>query len=139
MTVSASLIRDIAREARGPLERRLDDAELLAAIGRKFREEGGDWPQLKALVNAQLRDERDESGEGKHVEKIIDRADNAAAYSGLLGKMNNFSNSDDVPAAKNPTLASTATEKPVQQFSSPPADDLGIPAFLDRTGEEASI
>lgn len=139
MTVSASDLRNIAREARGPIEDQMDAADILAALGKTCRDKGIDWSQLKALVKAQIRDERDETGEGGYVEAILSRADNAAAYADLLAKMNKKNISDaTVSVLEIPTSATTATEKPVQQFSSPSADDLGIPAFLDRTGGEAS-
>lgn len=137
MTVTASDLRAIAQEARGPIESQMDAADVLAGLGKVCRDKGIDWSQLKALVKAQIRDERDETGEGAHVEAILSKADNAAAYADLLAKMNkkNFSDAGDLD---NPGTAASAPQKPIEQYSAPPADDLSIPDFLRRAPSEAS-
>lgn len=138
MTASATDLRNIACEARGPIEDQMDAADILAALGKTCRDKGIDWSQLKALVKAQIRDECDETGEGRYVESILAKADNAAAYADLLAKMNKKNFSDDAPDAEIVKTCAEATAKPVQQFSSLPTDDLGIPDFLDRTDSGAT-
>jgi hypothetical protein len=68
----------------------LDDAELIAGLRGVIADNGGDWGSLKALIKAQIQDERDEAGDGKRVKKILDKADYSAAYADMLGmtKMN---------------------------------------------------
>ena len=87
--MNAADLRNIAAEARPVIARMLDDAEVLAGLGKVCREQGVDWAQLKALIKAQIRDDRDDEGDGGHVEAIINRADAASAYADLLANMNN--------------------------------------------------
>lgn len=93
--MNPSTLKQIVTEARPLIEQQLDLAEQIAGLRELVTANGGDWSQLKALLKAQIQDERDEKGEGKHVRKILDRADYATAYADMLGlaKMNeeNFS------------------------------------------------
>ena len=102
MLTSAQL-KQIVSEARPLIERQLDLAEQIAGLREVVSSAGGDWSQLKALVKAQIQDERDDASDGKRVKKILDKADYATAYADMLGlsafaKMNeeNFF-ADDIP------------------------------------------
>ena len=83
--LSSTQIKAIVAEARPIIERMLDDAELIAGFRTLVAEQGGDWSALKALLKAQIQDERDESGGGKRVQKIIEKAEFASAYADILG------------------------------------------------------
>ena len=82
MLTSAQL-KQITAEARPIIERQLDDALKLAGLRDVVAAAGGDWSQLKALIKAQIQDE--ETGDGKRVRKILDKADYATAYADMLG------------------------------------------------------
>lgn len=83
--LSSSALKEIAQEARPVIERMLDDAELIKGFRELVTAQGGEWSSLKALIKAQIEDERDEAGDGKRVRKILDKADFAAAYADMLG------------------------------------------------------
>lgn len=89
-------LKSLVTEARPVIERMLDDAELLAGFRDTAKEKGIDWSQVKALLKAQIQDERDD---GKRVSRIIEKADFAAAYADMLGlaKMNKNNFSDRHP------------------------------------------
>lgn len=93
--LSSKVLKDIVAEARPIIERQLDDAEIIAGLRDVVASQGGDWSALKALIKAQIQDERDESGEGKRVKKILDKAEFATGYADMLGwsnmNENNFS------------------------------------------------
>jgi hypothetical protein len=132
MTSSTDL-KNIFAEARPIIERSLDDSELLAAIRDAAAAKGIDWSQAKALLKAQILDERDDSGSGKRVAKLIEKAEFASAYAAMLGldaKMNEKNNirssSSEVPRAN--------TEPADARGASPSALD-DIPAFLDRRSQ----
>jgi hypothetical protein len=74
-------LRKICACARGPLEAMLDAAEELAEIRGAASEQGLDWSQVKALLKAQIQDERDG---GHRVEKLVAKADNASTYAAML-------------------------------------------------------
>lgn len=82
MLTSAQL-RQVTDEARPIIERQLDDALKLAGLRDVVAAAGGDWSQLKALIKAQIKDE--EAGDGKHVRKVLEKADYALAYADMLG------------------------------------------------------
>jgi hypothetical protein len=84
MTV-ADTLRKICAAAEPYIEQQLDVAEALAEIREKASEEGIDWSQAKALLVARARDARDG---GERVEKLIRKADNAAAYAAMLERPN---------------------------------------------------
>lgn len=127
--MKASDLRAIASEARPIIERMMDDAELLASMRETATVVGLDWSQVKAILKAQIKDERD-GGDGKRVKAIIERADHASAYADMLGlaKMNENNFSAETP---QPHIQ---TEKPVQAaYVGPPeADPFAIPAMLKR-------
>lgn len=108
--LSSKTLKEIVTEARPIIERQLDDAERIAAFREVVSGQGGDWGALKALIKAQIQDERDETGEGKRVKKILDKAEYATGYADMLGwsKMNekNFSSDDDA----DPRLIKTVVD-----------------------------
>jgi len=92
MLTSQSL-KDIRAEARLIIERQLDDALMLAALRDAFTAQGGDWGALKALIKAEIQDEKDESGDRKKLRKVTDRAVATGEYADLLGLNMNEENS----------------------------------------------
>jgi hypothetical protein len=86
--LSSKALKDIVAEARPIIERQLDDADRISGLRELVTAQGGDWSSLKALIKAQVQDERDESGEQKRVRKILDRADYSTAYADMLGLAN---------------------------------------------------
>lgn len=96
--LSSTQLKEIASEVRPIIERQLDDADRLAGFRDMVAANGGDWSALKALIKAQIKDERDESGEGKHVRKILDKVEFSSGYADMLGWSNmneqNFSHED---------------------------------------------
>ncbi|MCA0343841.1 MAG: hypothetical protein LCH99_29435 [Proteobacteria bacterium] len=97
--LSSKGLKEIVTTVRPIIERQLDDAEQIAAFRNKVAESGGDWSALKALIKAQIQDERDETGDGKRVKKILDKAGFSTDYAALLGWSNmnekNFSAEED--------------------------------------------
>ena len=82
MTVAENL-RKICAAARPAIEAALDAAEELSEIREAASEQGLDWSQVKALLKAQIQDERDG---GERVKKLVAKAENAAAYAVMLEK-----------------------------------------------------
>jgi hypothetical protein len=100
--LSSSELKRIAGEARIIIERQLADAEIIAALRDQVAAQGGDWSALKALIKAQVQDEQDESGEGKRVKKLIEKAEFSTEYAETLGlNMNEgkITADDDLPTA----------------------------------------
>lgn len=83
--LSSTKLKEIVAEARPVIERMLDDAELIKGLREVVTANGGEWSSLKALIKAQIEDERDEAGDGKRVRKILEKADFSAAYADMLG------------------------------------------------------
>lgn len=83
--LSSQTLKQIVAEARPIIERQLDDADQIAALREVVTAQGGDWSALKALIKAQVQDERDDAGDGKRVRKILDKADFSTAYADMLG------------------------------------------------------
>lgn len=102
---TAAQLRQIVTEARPLVEQWLDIAEQMAGLRDHATGCGFDWSQIKALVKAQVQDDRDETGSGRHVERIIERADNATSYADMLGlaKMNEKNSFADEAAGKPAT------------------------------------
>lgn len=85
---SSSDLKAIYTEAYPLIEQQLDLADLIAGLREKATAIGLDWSQIKALLKAQIQDERDETGGRKRVRKIIDKAEHASAYADMLGLVN---------------------------------------------------
>lgn len=86
--LSSKALKDIVAEARPIIERQIDDAERIAAFREVVTAQGGDWSSLKALIKAQIQDERDVSGDGKRLKKILEKASFSTDYADLLGWSN---------------------------------------------------
>lgn len=101
-TTTASELKKLVAESRPLIEQSLDLSEQFSALREAATEKGIDWSQVKALLKAQIQDERD--GEGKRVGRILEKADFASAYADMLGfgKMNenNFSSPPAVELPK---------------------------------------
>lgn len=116
--MNPSTLKQIVTEARPLIEQQLDLAEQIAGLREVVTANGGDWSQLKALLKAQVQDERDDAGDGKRVRKILDRADYANAYADMLGlggaNMNeeNFS-APEAPASAGAGAASIPPPRPI--------------------------
>lgn len=99
MTGMASELRALYQAGRPLIEAQIDLAEQVAALRDAASDKGFDWGQIKALLKAQIQDERDESGGNKRVAKVIEKADNATSYADMLGlakvNENNFSGAHD--------------------------------------------
>lgn len=85
MTDHATLLREAAAAVRPMIEDDIDKREIYAAWRKRFSDAGLDWMAFKSLQKARVEDDRDESGEGKRVAKIMDRLDCTAAYAEMLG------------------------------------------------------
>jgi hypothetical protein len=99
MAVTAQFLKNIMAEARPIIERQMNDAKLIAGFRDVVAVNGGDWGALKALIKAHVEDENDETGEGKRVQKIRDRADSTSAYADMLGLANMNENNFSAEAA----------------------------------------
>lgn len=95
MTATSTALKKIYSAARPLIADGLDIAEQIAALRDTATNAGLDWSQIKALLKAQIQDERDENGDGKRVKRLLEKADHATAYSDMLGlanmNENNFS------------------------------------------------
>ncbi|MDR7032407.1 hypothetical protein [Mesorhizobium sp. BE184] len=88
MTITAQFLKNIMAEARPIIERQMNDAAIIAGLRTVVANAGGDWGALKALIKAHVEDENDETGEGKRVQKIREKADSTSAYADMLGLAN---------------------------------------------------
>lgn len=124
---SAKDLREVVSAARPLIEQWLDIAEQIAALRDMATDRGLDWSQIKALVKAQVQDER--SGDNKRVQRIIEKAEFASAYADMLGlsekvNENNFSGEGQpaIPPHDPETGEvndATASQAPVEVFSPP--------------------
>lgn len=134
---SATDLKHFFVEGRPLIEQALDIAEQFKAFRDAAREKDIDWSQVKALLKAQILDERDGEPNGKRVRAIIDKADNASAYADMLGlgaPEKNFSRE----ISENPDHAPEAAQKPTGAFLPPDSASLEIPSYLDRRVERAA-
>ena len=130
MTIAADL-RNLVTAARPMVERWVDLGEEFAELRDAATEKGFDWSQVKGLLKAQVQDGRDG---GHRVEKIIERADNAASYATMLGLGKAAENkySDPATDTENPAVPAAPVQTPLMQNVPLPEEDAGIPPFLDR-------
>lgn len=82
---TSQALREICTEARPLIEQHLDIAAQLVALRELATAKGLEWSSVKGLLKAQIEDERDESGDGKRVRKIVEKAEFASAYADMLG------------------------------------------------------
>ena len=85
---TSDALREIFTAARPLVEQWLDVAEQIGALREVATNKGLDWSQVKALLKAQIQDERDEAGDGKRVRRIVEKAEFASAYADMLGLAN---------------------------------------------------
>jgi hypothetical protein len=76
------MLRAIFGAGRPLVEQSLDLTEQMASLREDATAKGFDWSQIKALLKAQIQDERDD---GHRVKRIIEKADFATAYADMLG------------------------------------------------------
>lgn len=141
MTVAQN-IRDIATEAVPALEQWLDSGEILAGFRDAAKEKGINWSQLKALLIAQIRDNRDG---GDRLTKLTEKFDLALTYADMLLNKNVAEHKNITPQspAKEQTketasdLQVSGTPAPSTQFSNsapstaPPAQEASGEAAPD--------
>lgn len=86
---TSKALRDIFKAARPLIGEWLDIGEQIAALRDTATAAGLDWSAVKALIKAQIQDERD-NNEGKRVTRILEKAEFASSYADMLGftKMN---------------------------------------------------
>lgn len=159
MSTSGAL-REVFTAGRPLVEAWLDIGEQIAALREVATAKGLDWSQVKALLKAQIHDERDERGDGKRVARIVEKAEFASAYADMLGLSNmnenifspqskGETNGPEVePAASSfdeiaetdsnsqptssPDANKTGAEPPPSAPVAPIEDDFEPPAFLAR-------
>lgn len=149
----ASDLRNIVTAARPTVEEWIDIGEQFVGFRDACKAKGLDWGQIKALIKAQILDERDG---GKRVGKIVEKADFASSYAAMLGLLpgkvneNNYSeslaDSDDTPGAPDVAVAPTAMTASADQesavpspivASSTPSDDDATPPRAGRSREQS--
>lgn len=131
MSTSAAL-RQIFAAGRPLIEQWLDVAEQISALRDTATANGLDWSQVKALLKAQIQDERDEPGDGKRVRRIVEKAEFASAYADMLGlaKMNE----------KNSFAGSvTATAVPRSRSDERLADESSSSNFREESRERQML
>jgi hypothetical protein len=148
----ANDLKSLFAKGRPLVERWLDIGEEFAALRDAATAKGIDWSQVKALLKAQVQDER--GGESKRVARIVEKADYASSYAELLGlggKLNekNYSGrsrhtgsegsesavdadsatdsrrTEPLPASQNPVIAEEADIANGQPDSPQPVDAPG--------------
>lgn len=156
MTSTSAALKQIFTAARPLVEQWLDVGEQIAALRDAATAKGLDWSQLKALLKAQVQDERDGKGGGKRVRRIVEKAEFASAYADMLGLANmneeNFSSPPHDPETgeiTEPPEVNHGHAVPVQageggsiriatECALPAATIPDLPPFLDRRHREAA-
>lgn len=132
--LSSKGLKEIVTTVRPIIERQLDDAEQIAAFRDKVAESGGDWSALKALIKAQIQDERDETGDGKRVKKILDKAGFSTDYAALLGWSNmnekNFSAEEDYDRETGEVFGDDVSAKLVATVATGMQTEIGRKALV---------
>ena len=85
--LTSTQLKKIVSEARPLIEQQLDLTEQIAGLREVVTAAGGDWSQLKALVKAQIQDERDEAGDVAEEMVSSGAAPNAASVYNVLSKI----------------------------------------------------
>jgi hypothetical protein len=110
----AVYLRGVVSEARPLIEEWVDLGVQFAAIRDACKAKGLDWGQIKALIKAQVLDERDN---GERVAKLIEKAEFASSYAAMLGllpvDMNENNISGDTSLAGELAAVGTTTPAPV--------------------------
>ena len=95
--MTSSALQKIFGTARPLVEQWLDIGEQIASLREVATAQGLDWSAVKALLKAQIQDERDDAGDGKRVRKLLERAESAAAYADMLGLGGNMNEKNYFP------------------------------------------
>jgi len=132
MTSTSTTLKQVFTAARPLIELWLDVAEQMAALRDTATVKGLDWSQVKALVKAQVQDERDEAGDGKRVKRIIDKADAASAYADMLGLGN--MNEKNFSAEPSPVSTPCGTGSNAVEGEAAPPSPAVVP-YDPMTGE----
>lgn len=120
--ISTKILKQVVTEARPVVERMLDDADFIAGLREVITANGGDWSSLKALIKAQVQDERDETGDGKRVRKILDKADYSAAYADMLGLAKVNEKNISAESGHDPETGEVLEESQAKADADAPAD-----------------
>lgn len=149
MTSTSEALKKIWKAARPLIAEGLDIAEQIAALRDTATDHGLDWSQIKALLKAQIQDERDDNGDGKRMKRLLEKADHATAYADMLGfsapNMNekNISavehdpDTGEITDTENRTGAAPATSGAAGVVAGTSAPAAPIPDFLKRKLIEA--
>lgn len=132
--LSSKGLKEIVSIVRPIIERQLDDAEQIAAFRDKVADSGGDWSALKALIKAQIQDERDETGDGKRVKKILEKAGFSTGYADMLGWSNmnekNFSAEEDYDQETGEVFGNDVSAKLVATVATGMQTEIGRKALV---------
>lgn len=139
MAVTAQLLKNIMAEARPIIERQMNDAKLIAGFRDVVASNGGDWGALKALIKAHVEDENDETGEGKRVQKIRDKADSTSAYADMLGLANMNENNFSAEASYAEATGREPTVREIEKVQPETANLRAGPQYSAVPGGEPSI
>ena len=75
-------LREIWTEARPYIEQQLEVAEVVKGFREAATAKGLEWSSIKALIKAQIEDEKD----GKdRVRKLVEKGEFTTAYADMLG------------------------------------------------------
>lgn len=85
MTASSVDLKNIFAAGRPLVERAINLSEEMAALREAATAKGIDWSQVKALLKAQILDERDDAGGHKRLNRVLEKAEFATAYADMLG------------------------------------------------------
>jgi hypothetical protein len=134
MTDHAALLRQIRTDARPYVEQWLELATVFSGFRKLASENGLDWGVIKALIKAEIQDEL-EGGSNK-VDRIIEKADFAAAYADMLGlgtKMNELK----ITSVRIDPVTGEIIERPA---SGPPAVETAQGGGVERpAGDRQSL
>ena len=75
-------LRDIWTEARPYVEQQLEAAEVIKGFREAATAKGLEWSSVKALIKAQIQDEKDG---GDRVQKLVTKSEFTTAYADMLG------------------------------------------------------
>lgn len=75
-------LRDIWTEARPYVEQQLEAAEVIKGFREAATAKGLEWSSVKALIKAQIQDEKDG---GDRVQKLVEKSEFTTAYADMLG------------------------------------------------------
>lgn len=138
--LTSKFLKGIMTEAYPVIKRQVEDAKIVSGFRDTVAANGGDWSALKALIKAHVEDTLDETGEGKRVRKILDKADSSNAYAGMLGLIMNEKNFIAGGEGFDPETGEITEPQSGMPLvdSAPDAQGLAEPAYV-RDGGVANI